>query len=228
MVPPGTDPPQGTATPSPSPHRAPLEALGITGPPLGRLIAYLDTLAEWSRKVNLTAARTPLDRVRILVEPVLPLCWLPAAGTLLDVGSGNGSPGLVLASLRADLEVTLLEPRARRWAFLREAVRRTGSPPVRVLRGRHDDFPGPPARNVTVRALALPLAALAPLIEPGGRLLVLGGRPRLEGPFVEDKDPGAPAQVRIFRRLPEGVSRGTPPGAAVPEGQADRPRRRST
>ena len=181
--------------------------MGLPEPSRSRLATYLDVLDTWSRKVNLTGARSPEDRVRMLVAPVLPALALPEAGSLLDVGSGNGSPGLVLALLRDDLEVTLLEPRTRRWAFLREAVRRTGGPAVRVLRGRHDEFPGPPARTITLRALALPLSALAPLVEPGGRVLFLGGSPPLDGPFEEEQTIG---DIRAFRRLPDDVSRGTP------------------
>jgi 16S rRNA (guanine527-N7)-methyltransferase len=139
--------------------------------------------------------------VRLLVAAVMPAAGLPAAGTLVDVGSGNGSPGLVLALLRDDLEVTLLEPRARRWAFLREAARAAGRP-VRVLRFRHDSYPGPPARTVTLRAVALPLAELAPLVAPGGRLLVFGRRPLAGGPFqATDEATGLPGGVSAFRRL---------------------------
>jgi 16S rRNA (guanine527-N7)-methyltransferase len=111
-------------------------------------------------------------------------------GTLLDVGSGNGSPGLVLAALRPDLAATLLEPRQRRWAFLREAARAMGRPDIQILRQRHDQYAGPPATNVLVRALALPAAALAPLVAAGGQLLVWG-RP------LEGARPGlGPAQAR--------------------------------
>ena len=151
--------------------------------------------------MNLTGARTASERVRLLVSAVVPVAGLPAPGTLLDVGSGNGSPGLVFALLRDDLEVTLLEPRARRWAFLREATRAAGRP-VRVLRFRHDSYPGPPARTATLRALAIPLAELAPLVEPGGRLLVFGGRPQAGGPFEATREAeGLPVAVTAFRRL---------------------------
>jgi 16S rRNA (guanine527-N7)-methyltransferase len=138
--------------------------------------------------------------VRLLVGAVLPAAGLPAPGTLVDVGSGNGSPGLVLALLRDDLEVTLLEPRARRWAFLREAARAAGRP-VRVLRLRHDAYPGPPARTVTLRGLAVPLAELSALVAPGGTLLVFGGRPAAGGPFEAAAEARAlPAGVWAFRR----------------------------
>jgi 16S rRNA (guanine527-N7)-methyltransferase len=107
----------------------------------------------------------------------------------------------VLALVRDDLDVTLLEPRARRWAFLREAARAAGRS-VRVLRVRHDGYPGPPARTVTLRAVALPLAVLVPLVSPGGRVLVFGGRPRVSGPFeATGEGDGLPGGVAAFRRL---------------------------
>jgi 16S rRNA (guanine527-N7)-methyltransferase len=139
--------------------------------------------------------------VRLLVGDVLPAARLPAPGALVDVGSGNGSPGLVFALVRDDLEVTLLEPRARRWAFLREAARAAGRP-VRVLRVRHDGYPGPPARTVTLRAVGLPLAELGGLVSPGGLVLVFGRRPRECGPFAMTAEAeGLPDRVTAFRRL---------------------------
>jgi len=138
--------------------------------------------------------------VRLLVGDVLPAAPLPDPGSLIDVGSGNGSPGLVYALLRDDLEVTLLEPRARRWAFLREASRAAGRA-VRVLRLRHDGYAGEPARTLTLRAVALPLDELGALVLPGGRVLVLGGRPQDSGPFARTAEgEGLPGGVTVFRR----------------------------
>jgi 16S rRNA (guanine527-N7)-methyltransferase len=160
-----------------------------------RLAAYLDTVAEWSPRVNLTGARTPRERVDVLVAGVLPARGLPVPGRLVDVGSGNGSPGLVLALLRDDLEVTLLEPRQKRWAFLREAARRAGRAVV-VERARHDAYSGPPAATVTLRALRLPLRELEPLVLPGGRVIVFGTPPGEEPPFRrEESPPGLAATV---------------------------------
>jgi len=127
--------------------------------------------------VNLTGAGTPQRRVDVLVAPVLPARARLAPGDLLDVGAGNGSPGLVLALLDPRRSVTLLEPRARRWAFLKEAARAAGRPEVVALRARHDAYAGPPAANVTLRALRLSLAALRPLVSEGGRVLVFGPPP---------------------------------------------------
>lgn len=185
----------------PSEHRTPLEALGLSGPALGRLAAYLDTLAAWSLRVNLTGARTPQERVLWLVADVVAAAHLPAPGRLVDVGSGNGSPGLVLALLREDLEVTLLEPRARRWAFLREAARATGRAGIDVQRRRHDSYAGAPAETVTLRALALPLAELQGLVRPQGRLIVFGGQPQAGTGFTPtDEGQGLPGGVTVFRR----------------------------
>lgn len=147
----------------------------------------------------------------MLVAPVLAAAALPAPGSLLDVGSGNGSPGLVLALLRDDLDVVLLEPRSRRWAFLKEAARAAGRPSVAALRLRHDQYAGPPARTVTLRAVALPLSSLGRLVEDGGQVLVFGGQPAAEPPLrLEETLTHETGRVFVFRKgLPGGVSRET-------------------
>ncbi|MET7748092.1 16S rRNA (guanine(527)-N(7))-methyltransferase RsmG [Micromonospora sp. NPDC005367] len=111
---------------------------------------------------------------------------IPEGVEVLDVGSGAGLPGLVLAIARPDLAVTLIEPLARRTSFLIEAVDRLGlGESVRVFRGRAEEAatgaPGiAPLRGdvVTARAVA-PLDRLAawclPLAVPNGRLVALKG-----------------------------------------------------
>jgi 16S rRNA (guanine527-N7)-methyltransferase len=125
------------------------------------------------------------------------LDWV-GPGRLLDVGSGNGSPGLVVALLRPQLQVTLLEPRARRWAFLREAARTAGRPDVDVRRLRHDAYRGEPAETVTLRALALPLSALSRLVVEGGLVLVLGQR-REDAVGFRREGPEGPG-LHVYRR----------------------------
>jgi 16S rRNA (guanine527-N7)-methyltransferase len=99
--------------------------------------------------------------------------------SVVDVGSGAGLPGIVLAVARPDLAITLVEPMARRTAFLTEAVAVLDlAGPVRVVRARAEEYRGPGADVVTARAVA-PLDRLAawclPLVAPGGRLLALKG-----------------------------------------------------
>ena len=97
---------------------------------------------------------------------------------VVDVGSGAGLPGLVLAIARPDLTVTLLEPLLRRSIWLGEVVAELGLTNTAVHRGRAEEFPRGLAPVVTARAVA-PLDRLwkwcGPLLRPGGRLLALKG-----------------------------------------------------
>ena len=184
-----------------SSHRDALEALALDPSLVEPLARYLDLLTRYSSRVNLTGARSPAERVRVLVED--PAAYAPklSPGRLVDVGSGNGSPGLVLALCRPDVRTTLLEPRQKRWAFLREATREVGRGDVEVLRARHDAYPGPPVETVSLRALALPLSALAPLVLPGGEVLAFGGHPAVSAPFrAEAPVPLRGLVVRRYRR----------------------------
>jgi 16S rRNA (guanine527-N7)-methyltransferase len=185
-----------------------LEALGLAEPVVSRLAAYLRLLSAWNRKVNLTAARAPAAQVELLIQDVLPLMGLLARGDVVDVGSGNGSPGLILGILSPERSVTLLEPRIRRWAFLREAARAVGRTDIQVLRLRHDEFGGPPAANVTVRALRLPTPELARLLAPGGRILALGRVPPEHQEFqVRTQSSTCRGAIHVLERA--DVSRGT-------------------
>jgi 16S rRNA (guanine527-N7)-methyltransferase len=185
-----------------------LEALGLAEPVVSRLTAYLRLLSAWNEKINLTGARVPADQVDLLIRDVLPVAGLLAPGDLVDVGSGNGSPGLILGVLSPERSATLLEPRARRWAFLKEAARSVGRPDIRVLRVRHDQFPGPPVANVTVRALRLPAAELAKLLAPGGRILALGAvPPEHQGFHVSTRAIAGRGAVHVLERnVPRGTS----------------------
>ncbi|MEV4627576.1 16S rRNA (guanine(527)-N(7))-methyltransferase RsmG [Micromonospora sp. NPDC049523] len=111
---------------------------------------------------------------------------IPTGSSVLDVGSGAGLPGIVLAIARPDLSVVLVEPLARRTSFLTEAVTALGlDSSVAVLRTRAEELAGGgpvglpvPADIVTARAVA-PLDRLAgwclPLTTLGGRVLALKG-----------------------------------------------------
>ncbi len=120
------------------------------------------------------------DRHLLNSAAIAPL--VPAGARVVDVGSGAGLPGIPLALARPDLTVALLEPLARRAAFLTECVDRLGLERVTVVRGRAEE--GPVRRElggadvVTARAVA-PLDRLVgwclPLLRPGGRLLAMKG-----------------------------------------------------
>jgi len=104
---------------------------------------------------------------------------IPRGARVVDLGSGAGLPGLVLALARPDLRVTLVEPMARRVAFLNEACATLGTDTVTVVRGRAEQAADRHAFDVvTSRALA-PLPQLLtwslPLVAPGGAVLAMKG-----------------------------------------------------
>ena len=105
---------------------------------------------------------------------------IPSGVYVVDVGSGAGLPGIVLAVARPDLRISLVESLARRTAFLNEVVETLGLSSVDVVRARAEECVNvlPPADVVTARAVA-PLDRLAswclPLARPGGVMLAIKG-----------------------------------------------------
>lgn len=104
---------------------------------------------------------------------------VPAPCSLLDLGSGAGLPGIVLAMLLPDAEVTLLEPMARRAAFLEECVGELGLGNVAVRRARAEELAGTVTVDVVTARAVAPLGRLAvlavPLLRPGGIVLAIKG-----------------------------------------------------
>ena len=98
---------------------------------------------------------------------------------VLDLGSGAGLPGLVLAALRPDLTVVLVEPLLRRATFLSEVVAELALPQVVVRRARAEELAGQLLVDVVTARAVAPLDRLAawglPLLRPGGLLLALKG-----------------------------------------------------
>jgi 16S rRNA (guanine527-N7)-methyltransferase len=145
---------------------------------LPELSLYLDLLLKWNARTNLTAIRDPEEIVRRhFGESLFAARHLtPATRTLLDFGSGAGFPGLPIAILCPDIQVTLAESQNKKATFLREAVR-TLDLKTEVWPSRVESIP--PSRQfdaVTLRAVdkmetALPAAKAR--IRLGGQLIVL-------------------------------------------------------
>ena len=130
-----------------------------------RLRIYHALLLRWTARINLIA-RTDADEIwqRHILDSAQLGPFLPApAAELVDLGSGAGFPGLVLA-ITTGWQVHLVESDQRKAAFLREAARATAAPAV-VHPLRAEALKLPPVPVVTARALA-PLAALLPLAAP--------------------------------------------------------------
>ncbi len=104
---------------------------------------------------------------------------VPRPCSLADLGSGAGLPGIVLALLLPDTEVTLLEPMARRAAFLDECVSELGLDNVRVWQARAEEVAGTLVVDVVTARAVAPLGRLAALavglLRPGGIVLAIKG-----------------------------------------------------
>ena len=131
--------------------------------------------------------------------------------TLVDIGSGAGLPGIVLAMVRPEINVTLLEPMERRCRFLSECVAELGLANACVLRGRAEDVVLR-ADVATARAVA-PLDRLAELVigmvRPGGMVLAIKGRTA-----ADELKKARPVLRRIGARSAEVVRAGQ--GKVIP------------
>lgn len=104
---------------------------------------------------------------------------VPARALVVDLGSGAGLPGVVLAILMPGIKMTLLEPLARRVDFLEECVAVLGLTNVQVVRGRAEEYAGRLMADVVTSRAVAPLDRLAELsaglARPGGRVLAIKG-----------------------------------------------------
>ncbi|MBK8013471.1 MAG: 16S rRNA (guanine(527)-N(7))-methyltransferase RsmG [Deltaproteobacteria bacterium] len=165
--------------------------------------AMVDALARhqglvnhWAKKINLTTIRGPAEQATLHgLDSLLFLEMLetngPSEVTVVDVGSGAGFPGIVMALGRPSLRMTLLEPIRRRASFLRVALAKLERPDVRAVEGRLE-APGAPGAagaagarldvwpaDVIVSRATVPPHLLAPLAAPrlcpGGALIFSSG-----------------------------------------------------
>ncbi|GAB0113039.1 ribosomal RNA small subunit methyltransferase G [Acidisoma sp. C75] len=191
------------ANPAPSPASA---ATALPPALAERLELYAQLLRRWNGTVQLVSSRD-LDhlwdrhiRDALQLLPLIP----PGLNRAIDLGSGGGLPGLVLA-LATGIRFELVESDLRKAAFLREAAAQTGAP-VTVHACRIEDVALAPAPLVTARALApLPrLLALAyPLLADGGLCLFPKGQR-----FQAEIDAAACDWSMTLQTVPSGVAPG--------------------
>lgn len=149
------------------------------------LIGPRETTRIWSRHIVNSAALVP---------------YLPERGTVVDVGSGAGLPGLVIAIMRPDLQVTLVDAMERRCRWLEEVSEELELSNVRVIHARAEELAGTERFDaVTARAvanLAKLIRLTGALIKPGGALLAL------KGVRAPEEVQAARAELRKYRLDP--------------------------
>ncbi len=151
---------------------------------LDRLLLHYEVLRRWNRATSLVGPGTAGEVLeRHYAESLAALSCLEAGvSSLVDVGSGAGFPGLVLAAAREDLSVTLIEANQKKWSFLMTAARKM-SLPCNCLNARVGATPVeglPPQIDViTSRAVSesdLGLDSLLPRLSLGGSVLLWVGQ----------------------------------------------------
>jgi 16S rRNA (guanine527-N7)-methyltransferase len=164
-------------------RRAKKAGLNIPGPLADQLWVYFQLLAKWNSKINLTGLDlqepTPEGMDRLLIEPLLAVPHAEGATSLIDIGSGGGSPALPLALALRGVRLAMVEVKTRKSVFLREAARELGLKNTTVVSARHEALLADPSFHdafdlLTVRAVRVEprvFAALQAFVRPGGRLL---------------------------------------------------------
>ena len=161
-------------------------ALGLELAPatLGQFHFYLTQLKLWNTRVNLTGLKTDRDIViKHFLDSLAVLPFLGPARSLADLGSGPGFPGLALKLVLPELQLTLVEAREKKAAFLEYLVSCLKLPDVTIARTHLTVVEaqkwGPRYEAVVSRAtfiLRRFLELAAPLLAPGGIALALKGR----------------------------------------------------
>lgn len=168
---------------------------------LSDLAAYVELLAKWNKKINLTALPVaPLsdDAVdRLIVEPVLAARRVEGGDSMvIDVGSGGGSPAIPFMLAAPHIRLVMVEVKVRKCAFLREALRQLSIGRGSVENCRLEELLSRPelhesADIVTVRAVRPDkklFNAMQAFLKPGGRLFMFGAessaRPEFSPPFT--------------------------------------------
>jgi len=169
-----------TSEADPETPPAPPSAQGVFAHQLPVAEQYADLLAREATVRGLIGPReVPRLWERHLLNCAVITDLMPHGGTVCDIGSGAGLPGLTLAIRRPDLRVTLVEPLLRRTTFLDLATSTMGLTNVTVHRGRAEELHGEAVFDVVTSRAVAPMDRLTrwsmPLVAGGGLLLAMKG-----------------------------------------------------
>ena len=181
-------------------RRAKGAGLILDGSLLEKLETYYQLLTKWNAKINLTAFNllpegdeAAIDR--LLIEPLVAARYIPEnSKTLLDAGSGGGSPAIPLKLTTPTLQLRMVEVKTRKAVFLREAVRTLALRDAEVESTRFEELlPRAELHEaldlVSIRAVRIEtrtLLTLQAFLRPGGKLLLFRGAGKSD---LEDSPP---------------------------------------
>jgi 16S rRNA (guanine527-N7)-methyltransferase len=180
-------------------------SLGLTldAPQLDHLIGYLALLQQWNRVYNLTAVRDPAEMLSHHLADclaILPALQRHAAGRalrILDVGSGGGLPGVVLAICAPDWQVSCVDTVSKKASFIRQVAAELGLPNLRALHARVETLAPVAGRFdlITSRAFAsLPdfTGLTRALLAPDGVWMAMKGK------LPAEEQAALPSDVTVF------------------------------
>lgn len=187
--------------------------LNVSRETLNRLKLFADLLVKWNRRINLVSRNSQTDLwERHIADSIHVFRAAPAARHWVDLGSGGGFPGMIVAILAAevslDTKVTMIESDQRKAAFLRAAARETGVA-CNVISDRIELVAPQQADVLSARALA----DLSDLLEHADRHLIPGGVALFPKGVTWQKEVDA-AQRRWCFEV-EAIKSLTKPGAAI-------------
>jgi 16S rRNA (guanine527-N7)-methyltransferase len=182
---------------------------------LRRLDVFLGLLDLWNQRTRLVGDREPAVIVaKHVVDCLAPVPLMPVRGAVVDVGSGGGFPGAVIACLRPDLELVFVESRRRPASFLREVVRSVPLPEAQIVEQRGEDAAQEPqlrcgAKAVISRALHvnvfLPIAS--ELVAPDGTVIAMQTPASIESTADVGRKCGLELVEHRHYELPSGEAR---------------------
>jgi 16S rRNA (guanine527-N7)-methyltransferase len=187
---------------------AALSALGLapSAAQTAALTQYLDLLQRWNATYNLTAVRErgamTTQHLADCLAVIAPLQRQGVAGRVLDVGSGGGLPGVVLAIMLPVLDVTCVDSVGKKAAFVRQVAGLLGLSHLHAVHARVEQLKAAPFGLITSRAFAS-LADFVSLtrahLEPGGVWMAMKGK------TPADEIASLPADVEVFHVEPLAV-----------------------
>ena len=139
---------------------------------------YKALLEKWNKIHNLTGAKTSTQIDEFILDAVVPLTFLPPVKTAMDIGTGAGFPGMVLAIAMPNTRFTLVEPLSKRASFLQFVKADLGLENVEVKALRAEQIEPAPYELITSRAVTdtqMLLKLSEPFCVPGTLLLFYKG-----------------------------------------------------
>ncbi len=114
---------------------------------------FTDLLLEWNKIHNLTGAKTPTDVEKNIEDSIFPTTFIAKPSSILDVGTGAGFPGLILAIAYPDVRTVLCEPRKKRAMFLKYVAMELELSNVEVVKKRVEEYDSEPFGLISSRAV---------------------------------------------------------------------------